>query len=494
MNTWEATVKLGRTRLQTSRKKLKLQKSLYQFTDLNDDCLEHVFKRLDIISLVQMCEICDRFSDIITERIIPFRTIVFNEFNKVYSVREMFALFGKSMKRIVVHTEDFKDVLIDTELVEFLKILLRYGEPGKLTDVSLTFGGFLCHIPGHLLRRIWPFFSNVRKLQFDLTSNPMDWEEFAAFIGAIDKKNLRELHVHNVRSVYEWLLAKEFISLQKIHLSLSHNHPWNIDQINALNESCLTYFISEKSTSLVEFECINAPSEGVFVKLSRHIPSIDHVGELSFWSNDAAVNNNAGGGGGIVPSVYYASWEYFSAFTSLKHVSLRSMSANFSDSGEAFSILAKRQTIERLQLTFGLDSDDLGNPIDAADLKQLTRLTTLNLQNFNDDRSNEFMTKLFANLPALTTCTIDGENPKKDRIIELIRMAKNLKVLKLFGVFKSFSVTFYKRLLQLRAPPVGQNADAKNQLSIYVDEYSARSCMRDLRVQYKSNIITLKIN
>lgn len=285
--------------------------------------------------------------------------------------------------------------------------------------------------------------------------------------------------------------------MKKIQLSF---RPESFECIirNVSNESRLIHFISNKPASLIDFECIGSLSDRIVVELSRHFPNIERVGEIKYWPNDTTVddddNNNNNNGGGTVSSNFYGEWKYFNAFTNLKGASLKSWTSDFSDSGEAFSILAKRQTIEELHLSFGLDNRNWGNSVKTVDLKRLIRLKTLHLRNFNDDRSNVFVNFLFANLPALTTCTIDGKRPKQDRIIELIKLAPNLKVLKLYFKFTLFSIPFYKKLVKCRAPPDGQDASEENRLVIYIDGDNAQKCVKELGKykRYKPSIITLR--
>lgn len=476
----------------SSRKTLKSAPSLLQLTGLNDDCLKLIFDRMDVVSLARMSKACDRFYDIITSRIIPYRTIDFSTFSKTYNVRKMFAIFGKSMTRIIVNQDDIRIVSPGySELAEFLRMLIEFGEPGKLKDVSLEFRRIVYEDLA-TIQKLWqdarPFFANVCKLQIDLIGFFSD--RFSGFIiNAFDPKMLRELIVHNANDVSEWLSANVFVNLQKFHLCLTHDRFYDQAAADALNESCLTGFISGKLESLISFECINAPSETVFVELSRHHPSIERVGGLKYWSN-----GNNGSGAGISYRDYKENWQYFNAFTHLKDVSLRSSTVNFSDSGEAFSILAKHQTVEQLKLTFGRRNENLDNPVKITDLKRLTRLKTLFLNNFHDKLSKELVNALFAHLPALTTCTIDGKHPIQGRIIELIGLAKNLKVLKFTDSFPTFSVYFYKKLLKLRAPPYGQEADETNRLTIYIDDENAHACVQKLRKRYKPNIIMLRTN
>lgn len=309
--------------------------------------------------------------------------------------------------------------------------------------------------------------------------------------------SLRELDVHNIHRVGNWLSAETLANVQKIHLCLSGRfYHWMKQRADALNESQLVNFISGKSAALIDFECVNPPSDGIFVELSHHVPHIERVSELKYATTNATVNNNNGSGDSGFPSDYQAKWKFFNAFTHLKNTTLASMTVNFSDCGEAFSILAKRQTIEKLRLNFGYGNGNRGNPVKTADLNRLTRLKTLYLSNFDDKDSSEFANALFENLPALTTCEFDGKHINQDRIIELIGLAPRLKVLIFNGQsLSSCSVAFYKKLIKLRAPSDGQDVDERNRLTIHIDAGSARECLQKIgRKRYKPNIVMLRAN
>lgn len=273
-------------RLRTSRKKSKLLKkvekpSLFQLSDLNDDCLIYLFKGMNTISLANMCRTCKRFYRIITKYIIPFRTIDFSVCNTTCSVREMFALFGKSMTRIVVHQDLFPRL---TDFDDFCHMLIQYGQPGKLKDVVLIFDDYFNDVPANI---IGPYFANVQRLEFNFIGYQMlPDEDFIEFIEAIDTQNLRELRVNNVVLIGEWFSAELFPNVQKIHLSIFQTN------FDAENESRMVQFISNKPASLIEFECLGAPSNEIFVVLSHHNPEIERLGEIKYWPNDATLHNN----------------------------------------------------------------------------------------------------------------------------------------------------------------------------------------------------------
>lgn len=487
----------------SGQKKVKLVASSFEFYDLNDDCLIGVFKTFDTLTLAKMARSCTRFHSLITTHIIPFRTIDFSTFRKWASIRNVFVLFGESMTHIVVHQDDIQTVFPGySRFAEFLRLLVEFGQKGKLKRVNLTFGGWRCDVPDKLMQDVAPYFANVQELEFDFTEHSMPSGDFSNFLMQLRSSNLREIRFHNIHSLGKWFSPELFTSAEKIHLCLSHEsrrHFWHQQfhhDRNAFNESRLIHFLAHKPGLLIDFECINAPSDGIFVALSLQYPKIERLSEIKCWPTNTVANNNNNNGGAAAAAPmnrFQRDYGYFNAFTNLKEVCMKSATGNFSDLGKMFSILAKRQTIEQLKLNLGSSLSDQGNPVNTADLKRLTQLKTLNLSNFDDKRSKEFVNTLFANLPALTTCTIDGKHPKQGRIIELIKLAPNLKVLKFNGKFKSLSASFYKKLAKCREPPDGQDASEKTRLVIHVDRKSAQNCLEKLGVKrYKPSIVMIR--
>lgn len=355
-------------RLDTSRKRIKLPASLVQLMDMNDDCLIHVLQFLDIISLAKMSKADQRFYNLITTYIIPKCTIDVSTFSKHCSVRKIFALFGKSMTSIVMSTDDIQiAVPRHSKFDEMLCMLVKYGEPGSLKYVDLQIGHIsgmmwdghhFCSTQNKLLNEVAPYFANVHTLKLEVAEYS-NMAAFNKFVNAIDKQNIRTLHVNNVPFIDTWLSAQSFPSLQSIHLRIAYQNYFDQNRLNATSESRLIHFISCKPASLINFKYIGAWSDAIFVELSRHIPSIERVSQIKYWPNNGAGNNN-NNNAGLATLGFHAKWKYFNDFTNLKSVELRSETTDFSDSGEAFSIMAKRNTIEKLELTFGSNETNQG--------------------------------------------------------------------------------------------------------------------------------------
>lgn len=243
---------------------------------------------------------------------------------------------------------------------------------------------------------------------------------------------------------------------------------------------------------LIDFECGKADGD-ILIELSRRMPHVEHLGTVQYWWNGKKeINNNRNSNqtdSFHSANNYKLNWKYFNAFTNLKSINLKSDTVDFSDSGEFFHILSKRNTVDELQLIFGLDKTPKGNAVKVADLQRLTKLKTLHLHNFNEKVSNDFVKKFLVNLPALTTCTIDGKRLSQTRIIEFIGLSRHLKKLTLECVVTKFSKVFYKKLIKSRQ---STGAGSENPLAIHIDSDDAQHYVELLGEQYKPSIILLR--
>lgn len=484
-----AVKRKAKKRAHTPAKKSKLTPTVLEFADMCDNSLLNVFECMDTISLAGMCKIDDRYSGLIMRYIIPYRTIDFSEFKKTHSVEKLFSLFGKSMARIIFNGDDIQVVAPKhSKLAEFLRILIKYGEPGKLKQVDLTFGhDDSFDVPDNLLQDAAPYFSKVQKLRLNFSK-----KLFTKFFKIFDKSSLNELQLLNIQEIGEWLSATAFPNLRVFKLCLSRLHL--VDRIRAVSKSRLLDFISGKPASLIAIECPYLTSDKALGELSRHIPNMERLGCLYPQSRNNSNSFNRGDNQSID---YQQQWRCLNAFKQLKCIELASSKADLSDCGEVFSILAKYQTIEEMSLGLGWNQLYGGNAVKIADLERLTRLATLHLNIADIEKSREFVNTLFVNLPVLTTCTIKTY-PRRQRfvqgrIIELLELAPNLKVLKLNKTaFSAVSVPFYKKLVKLRKPPKGQKIDKKNRLVVHIDADGVSKCVQALGKSYKPQIVTLQ--
>lgn len=222
----------------------------------------------------------------------------------------------------------------------------------------------------------------------------------------------------------------------------------------------------------------------MFLELARHHSHIESVGEIQSWPSANTVNNS---------SRFRSSLQHLVSFTNLKGVSLKSANGNFSDLGEAFKLMANQQTVERLQLNFGAGLGNFGDPVRIADLKRLGRLKSLNLSNFIDSRSKDFINMLCEHLPALESCAIDGKRLTQTRILELVKCAPNLKVWKFLFPFK-FSPAFYGQLRNCRRNGAhGFEVSEDNRLILEFDRNDVQKCLAKLgRKRYKPELVLLK--
>lgn len=468
--------------------------SITSLTDMNDDCLVHVFEHLDIISLIKVCKSNQRFKQIVLERVIPFKTVDFATFSKCYSVEKVFKLFGKSMTRIAINSSDIQMTAVSTgslRFAEFLRLLVKYGEPGQLQQVKLDFGVNHC-VPTfvQLLDAVCPYFVNVHSISFNLSANS-EW--FDKFMVAIPKQNLRSLNVENMRTVGDWLTAESLPNLRSIHLRLSRDQHFQAhrNQLDMIIESKIMAFISSKPPSLVEFGVVGIPHETIYRGLSHSLPDIERLGWIKCWEDNMNSNRN----NVRHPRNYYNDkWEYFNAFTNLKSLKLESTATDCSDCGEVFRILASRNTIRELDLNSTCNYIRRENSVSVADIKRLDKLTTLkytqSYYNTNSgDKTGEFLNTLLVNLPALRKCTLQGPRINQSQIINIVQSARGLRVLVIDCVI-IFTALLYKKLLKLRNASYPNSEE--NRLIIYVDHEKYTKCVADLGKKYKPAIITLK--
>lgn len=115
----------------------------------------------------------------------------------------------------------------------------------------------------------------------------------------------------------------------------------------------------------------------------------------------------------------------------------------------------------------------IGDPVKIADLARLTKLKTLYLNNFIEERCRGFVNDLFANLPALGTCVIIGRRLTKDRAFELLGLAQHLDKIKFIDYYNSNF--YYKESAKSRAPSDGSSASKENAgASVFVPVFSLK--------------------
>lgn len=129
---------------------------------LNSDCHLKIFEYLDLQDLKELCNLDRYYYDLITSQVIAKKLInveqldertLFKQLAFKRSTIELFAMFGKFMKKIAVRGEDFG---------LFLNIVLMYCKPDRLTEINLEFK--LNSADGNLIDRSMSFFKNLRKM------------------------------------------------------------------------------------------------------------------------------------------------------------------------------------------------------------------------------------------------------------------------------------------------------------------------------------------
>lgn len=469
----------------------KVPSPLLLLTDINDDCLLYIFECLDFTTLIKLCKLNQRFSDIIRQRIIPQRTIDFQTFSKVYSVRKVFKWFGTSMTRIVIQNNDIQITKpFCTKFSEFLNLILEYGEPGKLRQVQLNFGvNDPVPISSNLLEAIGPYFKNVHTIDFEV-STQYGSMAFNSFMNAIPKQNLRSLKIKDLYHVGDWLTAESLPNLRSFQFQFCKMSPLLYLRIN----SKIMAFLSSKPESLVEFYLdgfIHTFYEPIYLELSHSFPNLERLGKImcnvdrtvdSIRIYDLDANNNI-----LHLRHNREKFNFLNAFAKLKYVGIESHSPDCSDCCEIFRILATQNTIEELELDFKYGGNTKPMSVAIADIKRLSKLRTLYLNADARYSSEDFLNILYANLPVLTKCVLSGNHINQNRIISLIQLAKNLHILKIMCKV-AFSASYYKKLLKIQLA----NHPDGDCLIIYIDSGKYIDIINDVGKKYKPSIIALK--
>lgn len=458
--------------------------STLSLDDMNDDCLMTVFEYLDTISLVRVSKTSERFKRIVTQRMIPMKMVRFSELRGVASIEKTFALFGKSMTRISIGASDIQMTHpMRSRFAELLHLLIKYCTPGKLQQLYLNgFGDGNTKTSQELWNDVQPYLENIHTLYINL---PFIQGNFLnTLLNIIPKTKLQHLHLHKVGIIGDWLRAENLPNLQEFHICMACNH-FVPNDTNNLNK--LKAYMADKP-KLTSFSYSGKSQEALLIELSRHIPNINQIGTVlnsMFEQNDVNNNNNWD------DQSYRQKWKYLDAFTNLKQFSLQSFAPNFGNCGEIFRILASQNTIERLELISGYTFSNGGSPVQVTDLRQLTNVKSLILENFNRSKSDIFVDQLFEHLTQLKECTFSGDGTMlQSRVVNLIRLAVNLRVLNIQCKISSFSVRFYKTLIKTR---IAAQQHLNQPLTICVDEDIFNYFKTELTTRsYKPAIITIK--
>lgn len=454
-------------------------------TDVNDDCLTEVFKYLDTNSLLKVNKLGGRLRGIVTDRVIRMKTVNFSQLTKEMSLKKLFSKLGGSMTKIQICSDDIQMTAPNhSPFMEFLRLLICYGQPGQLKKMVLEFGkNEYTKVPLELLIAVKPFLENVHTLQFKLQAKPTN-NFFEQFMEHFPKENLSTLVLDNAIAIGDWMKAESMPKLREFHLSIVQNSTRRQDDLNHAN---LMQFIGGKP-SLHTFNYEGKNSEAIFNAVAMHIPDVERLGmvkNLSVPMDDgddfASHRNNIRN-----------KWSYLKAFGKLKNLSLTSYAVNFSNCGEVFRTLADNNTVECLELSNPYAFQKHHNPVMVADLKRFTSLKTLDLCKFKSD-ADEFVGNLYDNLSGLDAVKFSGDaSVTQATIIKAIQRVRILREVDIACKFRSFSAVFYKKLLKVRKEATLDRDGPIEPLVIHLNYDMAKTCIEDLGNKYDPSIITLK--
>lgn len=349
-----------------SSKKIQIPSPLTSMTDINDYCLLQVFEHLDINSLMKMSKVSKRFNEIITQHIIPLRTVNFSDASVCCSTQKIFQKFGPWMTRIVIDRKDMQTVAPkSTSIAELVRLIMLHCTAGKLQYLSLTgFSGFNQN-ELDLVNAAKPYFANVHTLCIDMAGL---YHSLHLVNQLFTKENLHHLSLHNIRAVDDWLTIVALPNLKDVHICMQCDHTYHNTYYNSRNLNRLKAYIGSKPT-LTKFDYYGPNHEEILHDLSTHIPGLTQLGTIRTRISHVDDNNNN------QAQNERKMWKYLNEFAGLKEVSLQSSARNFANCGEIFRILAKRNTLEKLELlSVGTPLENSSDPIEEKDLRLLTKV------------------------------------------------------------------------------------------------------------------------
>lgn len=340
---------------------------------MNNDCLIHVFDHLDIGSLLKMCKLSKRFSELITERVIPLKTINFSDTRESCSTLKIFQKFGPWMTRIVVDCKDMQIIPPKTSPIgSLVRLITAHCTPGKLQCLSLTGFGAFDRSEMALVNAAKPWFANVHTLCIDVLGS---YHSLYLVNNIFSKENLHRLSLHNVRYIDEWLTVASLPHLQDLHICMQTD-PYMVFQSRNLER--MRAYIRSKPT-LTRFDYYGPNHEEILLDISVNIPGLTHLGTIRARHASIDDNNN----NNQVQSER-KKWKYLNEFAGLKEISLQSSARNFANCGEIFRILASRNTLEKLELLSVVHpSENSSAPVEEKDLRQLTKVLFRFIQCFS---------------------------------------------------------------------------------------------------------------
>lgn len=112
---------------------------------LNSDCMVEILKRMTTEHLITIACFCAHCSELIKNRIFPYRTINIDDICQMFDIREVFAQFGSKIGDLIIHRRHIDDKSIpkpttsdSQQLLELLTLNCGNDSLKKL-DISLNF-------------------------------------------------------------------------------------------------------------------------------------------------------------------------------------------------------------------------------------------------------------------------------------------------------------------------------------------------------------------
>lgn len=131
--------KLQQSKIDVGKPQIELESKL--MTTLNDDCLLHVMKFLDLLDVITLSEVCRKFRELFESHLKTIRTLNFSEIRKkkltVHETKLVTESFGRNLVNVTISSEKFFNQRVMNFIPRYLSNLKQLHLTGfKLNSLS----------------------------------------------------------------------------------------------------------------------------------------------------------------------------------------------------------------------------------------------------------------------------------------------------------------------------------------------------------------------
>lgn len=241
--------------------------------DLNDDCLIYIFEQLDIRDWLKLSMVSKRFRERVVQDIVPRKLVDFTVVRKKHVTREIFQLFGKSMKKLKISSQCVLQRHSHKAFEKFLRLLLKYSKPGLLKEVQLEFRIPKKTIDIELIIQSVPYFVNVTILKLRA---PRDSEHsLEQWLGAIIHNRIHSLDLNGINPFTSKFILNPFELKNLEHLKLHFIPRHNVQSL----KNNLIDFIKAKP-NLKSFSIDTIEDHQFFETISEYSSQVGCIGQI----------------------------------------------------------------------------------------------------------------------------------------------------------------------------------------------------------------------